>query len=66
MPELHAKHMRLAIKEARKNSKNMHGGPFGACIVKGSKVIAIARNKVLRNDATAHAENNAIRQACKA
>lgn len=59
------KFMKLAISEARKNLKLMHGGPFGACIVKDRKVIAVARNTVLRNDATCHAEINAIRIASK-
>lgn len=63
MSKLHAKYMELAIKEARKNLKSMHGGPFGACIVKGNRVIAVARNRVLQTDATAHAEVNAIRKA---
>lgn len=57
------KFMLLAIKEAGKNLKKMDGGPFGACIVKGNRVIAVARNTVLKNDATCHAEMNAIRIA---
>lgn len=59
------RYMRLALKEAAKNLKSLDGGPFGACIVKGSKVLAIARNRVLSSDATAHAEINAIRLASK-
>ena len=43
------------------------GGPFGAVIVKHGKVIAAAGNSVIRdNDPFAHAEVNAIRQACRA
>ncbi len=61
----HEKYMRLAIDEARKNLNKMEGGPFGACIVKGNKVIAVARNTVLKNDASCHAEVNAIRLASK-
>lgn len=58
--------MRLAIKEARKNLKSCDGGPFGACIVRRGQVIAVARNTVLRDeDATCHAEINAIRLASK-
>ena len=57
--------MRLAIKEARKNFKSFSGGPFGACIVKKRHLIAIARNTVLKNDATCHAEINAIRKASR-
>ncbi len=59
------KFMLLAIKEARKNLRDMQGGPFGACIVKKGRVIATARNTVLKNDATCHAEINAIRIASK-
>lgn len=59
-------YMLLAIKEARKNLKSLHGGPFGACIVKGKKVLAVARNTVLKNkDATCHAEISAIKLASK-
>jgi tRNA(Arg) A34 adenosine deaminase TadA len=63
--KLETKFMRLAIKEARKNLKTMHGGPFGACVVKNSKVIAVARNTVLKCDASCHAEVNAIRLASR-
>ncbi|MFA5411268.1 MAG: nucleoside deaminase [Candidatus Omnitrophota bacterium] len=59
------KFMKLAVKEARKNIRTMSGGPFGACIVKKGRVIALARNTVLKNDATCHAEINAIRAASK-
>lgn len=57
--------MCLALREAQKNLSDMRGGPFGACIVKGNKVIAISRNTVLKQDATCHAELNAIRKASK-
>ena len=63
--KLEDKFMKLAISEARKNLKLMHGGPFGACIAKNGKVLAVARNTVLENDATCHAEINAIRIASK-
>jgi tRNA(Arg) A34 adenosine deaminase TadA len=62
---LHAKYMAMAICKARENLAKMEGGPFGACIVKGGKVIAVARNTVLKNDASCHAEINAIRLASK-
>lgn len=40
--------------------------PFGACIVKEGQVISCCHNTVwLDCDITAHAEVNAIRQACK-
>lgn len=59
------KFMRLAVREARKNIKTMEGGPFGACIVKDGSVLAVARNTVLKNDASSHAEINAIRIASR-
>lgn len=61
----HKKYMQLAIKEAVKNLTTMQGGPFGACIVRKGKVIAVARNTVLACDATCHAEINAIRIASR-
>lgn len=57
--------MKKAISEARRNLVRPDGGPFGACIVKDGKVLAAARNTVLENDATCHAEVNAIRKASK-
>jgi len=65
MADVSKSYMRMALKEAARNIKRMDGGPFGACIVKGNRVLAVARNKVLVSDATAHAEINAIRQACR-
>jgi len=41
------------------------GGPFGAVIVKGDKIIAEGVNRVTAiNDPTAHAEVTVIREAC--
>lgn len=57
--------MELAIKEARKNLFHLDGGPFGACIVRKGKVLAVSRNTVLKGDSTAHAEINAIRIASR-
>ncbi len=57
--------MKKAISEARKNLVRPDGGPFGACVVKDGKILAAARNTVLENDATCHAEINAIRKASK-
>ena len=57
--------MRLALRDAKKNLSDMRGGPFGACIVKDNKVIAISRNTVLKQDSTCHAEINVIRKASK-
>ena len=58
--------MRSAVREAAKNLKWMHGGPFGACLIKGGSILALSRNTVLKNqDPTCHAEMNAIRTAAK-
>ena len=57
--------MTRAIREARKNFARPDGGPFGACIVRDGRVVAAARNSVLKADATCHAEVNAIRKASK-
>ncbi len=60
------KWMKLAIGSARKGIKKSEGGPFGAAIVRENKIVAIAHNTVLKNnDATCHAEINAIRIASK-
>jgi len=57
--------MRAALIEARKNLVVFDGGPFGACVVKNGRLISVGRNTVLKNDATCHAEINAIRAASK-
>ena len=57
--------MQLGIDKARETMNKNYGGPFGAVIVKDNQVIAISSNSVLKdNDPTAHAEINAIREAC--
>lgn len=54
-----------AIELASKNV-NEGGGPFGAVIVKDGKIIAEGVNRVTeKNDPTAHAEVQAIRNACE-
>jgi guanine deaminase len=58
--------MRVAIEEAREGVNLGHGGPFGAVIVKNGSIISQSHNTVVKEqDATCHAEMNAIRQACK-
>lgn len=60
------KFMRMAIEAAREGIKGGEGGPFGATIVCGDEVVAVAHNTVLKDgDPTAHAEINAIRAASK-
>ena len=57
--------IRMACEIASENIDN-GGGPFGAVIVKDGEVIATGGNTVtLTNDPTAHAEVNAIRNACR-
>ena len=57
--------MAMAIDAASQSAMN-GGGPFGAVIVKDGRVAAVAANSVTRdNDPTAHAEVNAIREACR-
>lgn len=57
--------MQQAIAAALEGVQHGEGGPFGAAIVRGSEVVAVACNRVIsRNDPTAHAEIEAIRAAC--
>jgi tRNA(Arg) A34 adenosine deaminase TadA len=61
-------HMRQAIALMRQAGVvDRSGGPFGAVVVRDGTVLGAAGNSVLRDhDPTAHAEVNAIRQACRA
>jgi len=57
--------MRKAIGLSLENVQQ-GGGPFGAVIVKDNQIIATGVNRVTDScDPTAHAEVNAIRNACK-
>jgi guanine deaminase len=59
--------MQEAIQKAVENVRLGRGGPFGAIVVKDGRVIATGTNLVTTaNDPTAHAEVNAIREACRA
>jgi guanine deaminase len=58
--------MEQAIKIAHQNVLTNHGGPFGAIVVKEGVIIGTGRNEVTSsNDPTAHAEVQAIREACR-
>lgn len=59
--------MMMAIERARETMNKNFGGPFGAAIVDANgEIVVVSSNSVLRdNDPTAHAEVNAIREACK-
>ena len=58
--------MKEAIELARENAASVTGGPFGALIVKDGKIISARTNSVTPDkDPTAHAEVNAIREACR-
>ena len=57
--------MDMAIDAAEKSALQ-GGGPFGCVIVKNGEMVALSSNSVTKdNDPTAHAEVNAIRQACR-
>ncbi|HPE58222.1 MAG TPA: nucleoside deaminase [Bacteroidales bacterium] len=57
--------MKEAIRLAGENLISQKGGPFGAVIVKNGEIIGRGANTVVEgNDPTAHAEINAIREAC--
>jgi guanine deaminase len=59
--------MREAIQQAVENVRSGRGGPFGAIVVRDGRIIASGTNLVTAaNDPTAHAEVNAIREACRA
>jgi tRNA(Arg) A34 adenosine deaminase TadA len=59
------KFLDMAINLASENVKSGNGGPFGAIIVKNGEIVATGVNTVTtKNDPTAHAEVNAIRNAC--
>jgi guanine deaminase len=58
--------MQLAIRLATENVRS-GGGPFGAVVARNGEIVATGVNRVTaENDPTAHAEVNAIREACRA
>ncbi len=57
--------MLMAIEKAREGVKEGQE-PFGSCVVKDGKVLSLTNSTITQdNDPTAHAEMNAIREACK-
>ncbi|MBR5777359.1 MAG: nucleoside deaminase [Bacteroidales bacterium] len=59
-------YLERSIALAEDNCQNHKGGPFGAIIVKNDEIIAECGNSVTTTiDPTAHAEVNAIREACR-
>ncbi|OPA74573.1 tRNA-specific adenosine deaminase [Paenibacillus selenitireducens] len=66
MNELQRQSMQHAISLAYHNAAHQHGKPFGAVIMKDDDVVATGINEVLAShDPTAHAEMQAIREACR-
>ena len=61
------KYMTMALKLMRQAGvTDKTGGPFGAVVVLHGKILAASGNSVVRdNDPSAHAEVNAIREACR-
>jgi len=58
--------MREAIGLSVRMMRRGRGGPFGAVVVQGGRIIARGWNQVTSmNDPTAHAEVVAIRRACR-
>jgi tRNA(Arg) A34 adenosine deaminase TadA len=56
-----------AIAEADAGWRAGEGGPFGAAVIRGGEIIAVAHNTVLRDcDPTRHAEMNALSSAGRA
>jgi len=57
--------MRQALELAAQGVELGHGGPFGALVVIGDEIVGHGWNQVVHlNDPTAHAEMQAIREAC--
>lgn len=55
----------LCLDMACKNVETGNGGPFSALVVKNNEIVGTGVNRVtISNDPTAHAEVEAIRDAC--
>lgn len=58
--------MRRAIALSREGMAGGAGGPFGAVVVFDGQIVGEGRNRVTSsNDPTAHAEVEAVRDACR-
>jgi guanine deaminase len=58
--------MREAIRLSIRTMRRGQGGPFGAVVVRGGRIVGRGCNDVIStNDPTAHAEVVAIRDACR-
>lgn len=58
--------MLQALEQAQHGLALGHGGPFGAVVVRRGEIIGRGWNQVIHlNDPTAHAEMQAIREACQ-
>lgn len=65
MPVDHIKFMDIALEEGRKGAAEGNP-PIGSVIVRNGEVIGVGRNRVNSDtDPTAHAEVDAIRDACR-
>ena len=63
---MNKKFMREAIRLSIQMMRRGKGGPFGAVVVRGNRVVGRGCNEVTSgNDPTAHAEIVAIRDACR-
>lgn len=64
--EMAEKFMRRAIELSRQGWEAGEGPPFGAVVAKEGKIVGESWNRrIVSKDATAHAEMEAIRRACK-
>jgi guanine deaminase len=65
--QLHLEMMRIAVRLSREKMAVGQGGPFGAIVARGERIVAEGWNQVTSaSDPTAHAEMVAIRTAASA
>ena len=63
---IHERFLSRALELAKDNATSGRGGPFGAVIARGEEIVVESVNLVTASlDPTAHAELNAIREACR-